>query len=152
MTETDARIVLRLAGLTLDHPAAQAAVEELLTDLTSEPGLRARQQDGSADAGAKGAATEIIVSLATSGSLASLARILQVWLSRDRRRSLTVAIRQTPDGKVISVEGEKISSDVLATAIKSVASTGLEPTDDAKQPSQNSADLGLSCETRDIDT
>jgi hypothetical protein len=130
-------IVLELAGLTLDHPAAQAATVELLTDLRGEPNLRTRQQDRAAESGAKGAATEIIVSLATSGSLASLARILQVWLSRDRRRSLTVALRETPDGKVISVEGEKITADVLAAAIKSVAPPVHEQNSKAKkQPKQ----------------
>ena len=133
MARADARIALQLAGLTLDHPAAQAAVGELLTDLQGEPELRARQQDGAAEQGAKGAATEVIVSLATSGSLASLARILRIWLSRDQRRSLTVAIRGIPDGKVISIAGEKISADVLAAAVKSVAPAEHEQSPDAKK-------------------
>ena len=133
----EGQIVLELTGLTLDHPAVQAATVELLTDLRSQPNLRTRQQDRAAESGTKGAATEIIVSLATSGSLASLARILQVWLSRDRRRSLTVAVRETPDGKVISVEGEEITADALAAAIKSVSPTAHEQNSKAKkQPKQ----------------
>jgi hypothetical protein len=133
----EGQIILELAGLTWDHPAMQAATVELLTDLRSQSNLRTRQQDKAAESGTKGATTEIIVSLATSGSLASLARILQVWLSRDRRRSLTVAVRETPDGKVISVEGEKITADALAAAIKSVAPTAHEQNSKTKkQPKQ----------------
>ena len=73
------------------------------------------------------------MSLATSGSLASLARILRIWLSRDQRRSLTVAVRGTPDGKVVSIVGEKISADVLAAAMNSVAPAEHEKRPDAKK-------------------
>ncbi len=118
MTGADARIIPHLTGLTPDHPAMQAATAELLEDLRREPRLRAQQEDTAAMDGAKGGMAEVVISLATSGSLASIARILHLWLGRDRRRSLTVDIHDGPDGKAISVEGDKISVDVLADAIR----------------------------------
>ena len=117
MTDADARIIPHLTGLTLDHPAVRASIAELLEDLQREPQLRARQQDTAALDGEKGGTAEVVISLATSGSLASIARILRLWLSRDRRRSLTVEVHDGPDGRIISVEGDKISADVLVDAI-----------------------------------
>lgn len=116
----DARIDISLTGLREDHPVALGALDELTADLRTEPGLRVRERLASTGEG-KGVPVELIVSLATSGTVAGLARIVNLWLHRDRRRSLTVSV-QTPAGeKVVSVTGEEISVEALTAALDAAA-------------------------------
>jgi hypothetical protein len=118
---TDVLVEFDLAGLRSDHPAAQVAHRELLADLRTDPRLEAREQSGQIAAG-KGLPVELIVSLGgTSGALAAVARILKLWLQRDRRRSVKVSVR-TPAGEtIVSVEGDQISTETLAKALESAA-------------------------------
>lgn len=116
----DVRVEFGLSGLRSDHPAAQAALSELLDDLRSDPRLEAREQSVPIAAG-KGLPAELIVSLVTSGTVATLVRILKLWLQRDRRRSLKVSVR-TPAGEtIVSIEGDQISTATLARALESAA-------------------------------
>jgi Effector Associated Constant Component 1 len=114
----EASIEVQLAGVALQHPAAQAVVGELLADLRGIPELRARERDATSD-GSKGVATEIVVSLGTSGAIAGLVQIVKLWLHRDRRRSLTVSVHDTDDGMTINIEGKNISISTLTDALGS---------------------------------
>jgi len=73
---------------------------------------------------------ELVVALGTSGTVASLVRIVQLWLHRDRRRSLTVSLRGGSDDRVITVEGDNISIDTLSAALSSVGARTEEPKQD----------------------
>ena len=112
--------------------AVEAASGELLADLRSSPDLRAREVDAPSD-GSKGAATEILVSLGASGSIAGFVRIIQLWLGRDRRRSLTVSVGRNTGEETISIEGDNLSVDALTKALDAVVAT-----DKAAQPKRSS--------------
>jgi hypothetical protein len=108
------------AGIKLDHPAAQAGIGELVADLQSEAALMV-QEGTVAESGWKGAPIELVVSLGAPGTLAALARIVKLWLGRDRRRSIILSVRNGPEGTVITIEGEQVSVDTLTDAINSIA-------------------------------
>lgn len=116
----DARIEIGLAGLRSDHPAAQAALGELIDDLRSDTRMEARERSA-AIAGGKGVPVELVVSLSTSGTVAALVRILKLWLQRDRRRSLSVSLRTAAGDTVISVDGDKVSTEALTKALEAAA-------------------------------
>jgi hypothetical protein len=114
----------QLAGLTADHPAFQAAEAELLGDLSADSRLRPRERDRSGADG-KGPGAELVVSVSASGVAVAMAQIVQAWLARDRRRSLRLSVREADGEKVITVEGDKISTENLTAAIEAVAKLGL---------------------------
>lgn len=116
----DAQIQIELAGLAEDHPATRVALGELLIDLRSDPQLRAGERQAASGEG-KGVPVELIVSLTTSGTVAGLARIVNLWLHRDRRRSLTVSVQTQAGEKVVSVAGEEISIEALTAALAAAA-------------------------------
>jgi hypothetical protein len=120
MATTEASINVRLAGIGLGHPAAQAAIGELLADLRRAPQLPVREFETSSE-GVKGGSLEILVTLGTSGAIASLVQIVKLWLTRDRRRSLVISVRNSADGVDINIEGEQISVAALTQALASTA-------------------------------
>jgi hypothetical protein len=81
------------------------------------------------------------------GLLRAFVRIVQLWLSRDQRRKITVSVYQVPDGKTITIEGERISIDTLTSAlgaaIKSETTATAEP--DAKSTSDSSNFVNQFC-------
>ncbi|WP_406329813.1 hypothetical protein [Streptomyces sp. NBC_00203] len=115
----------RLTGVAIDHPAALDAHDELVEDIKSVPGLTATERDAAGDGGGKGALTELVVGFSSAGSLAAFVRLAQLWLGRDRRRSLTVSITDsvTENGtaKVIRIEGEHISTESLTEALRAAS-------------------------------
>ena len=120
MATTEASINVRLAGIGLEHPAAQVAIAELLADLRQAPKLPVREFEASSE-GVKGGSLEILVTLGTSGAIASLVQIVKIWLARDRRRSLVVSVRNRADGVDINIEGDQISVAALTQALASTA-------------------------------
>jgi hypothetical protein len=61
------------------------------------------------------------VSLGTSGTIAGFVRIIQLWLNRARRRSLTISVRDASGEKLLSIEGNNISVDTLTNALNTAA-------------------------------
>jgi hypothetical protein len=116
MVTAEARLDARLDGVAPHHAAAQAALRELLADLGASPELGAREI-GTASDGSKGSGVELIVSLGASGTLAAVVRVIQLWLGRDRRRSLTVSVRSIAEGKTVSIEGDNVSVGALTDAL-----------------------------------
>ncbi|MFJ7062083.1 hypothetical protein ACIQVA_30955 [Streptomyces microflavus] len=106
----------RLAGLDGDHEAVLDARAELTADLRSVPGARLRERV-SPTGGTKGVVSELVLGITGAGGLTALAQIVKVWLQRDRRRSVTLTITETRTGKVVRVEGDAVSNDVLAAAL-----------------------------------
>lgn len=112
----EAALTAGVKGLAADHAAALAACDELAADLKSVPQLRVAERD-SGDHVGKGVLAEVFVGLGGAGSIAAFVQIVRLWLGRDRRRSLTVSISEQPTGKLIKIEGENISVDVLTAAL-----------------------------------
>ena len=110
----------QLEGIALHHPSAQAAVGELRADLASEQLLQVRERD-TASTGTKGATVDVVVTLGASSSVGALVKIIQLWLSRDRRRSLIVTVQKDTEKTVVKVEGDPISLDTLTDALNSAA-------------------------------
>jgi hypothetical protein len=99
-----------------------------MDSLRSDPKLRARECQ-TAIGGGKGVPVELIVSLSTPGTVAGLARIVNLWLHRDRRRSLKVSVQTAADEKVVSVAGDEISVEALTAALNAALKLGQEPAD-----------------------
>ncbi|WP_135233345.1 hypothetical protein [Nocardia sp. CS682] len=119
--KAEAKLTAQLDGLSPDHPAALGAREELLADLRSVPGLYLEER-GVAEHEGKGVLQELVIGFGgAAGSLAGLVKILQLWLSRDRHRSLTVSVSQHGTDKTVIIEGENISMDALTEALGSAA-------------------------------
>jgi hypothetical protein len=118
----EATVEMSLAGIGAGHSAAQGAAGELLADLKSAPELRIRQRDVPSD-GSKGTATELVVSLGASGATASFVRIVKLWLTRDRRRRVTVSVQDVPGGRTVTIEGDSISIDTLTKALGSLGNS-----------------------------
>ena len=118
MAKVEAKLDVHLEGLGSDHPASQAAMDELLSDLKSVTELEAEEREANSD-GSKGVMVELVVSLGAPGSIAGLARIMQLWLGRDMRRSLTVSVRNAGKETVVAIEGDHISADAVVNALRS---------------------------------
>jgi hypothetical protein len=118
MAIAEAVLEVRFAGLGLQHSAAHAGIAELMADLRGTPKLRAREH-AETENGLKGAPVELLVTLGASGTVAGLTRIVRLWLSRDKRRSLTVRLQNSAKETVVSVEGDQISVDALTKALDS---------------------------------
>jgi hypothetical protein len=106
----------RLAGLDAGHEAVLDARAELMADLRTVAGARVTER-GEPSEGAKGVATELIVGLSGAGGATAFVQIVKAWLQRDRRRSVTVTVTESETGKVVRVEGDAISNDVLTAAL-----------------------------------
>jgi hypothetical protein len=129
-----AEVVIGVHLLSVDpgHSAFQAALGELLGDIGTVPSLRPRERDLPADDGSKGSLTELVVSLSASGGVAALVRIMQLWLSRDRKRSLKVTVQTPQNTTVYDISGDSVSvetlQDALEAAVRSQSGSSPEPT------------------------
>jgi hypothetical protein len=117
MATAEAALDVLLAGIAPDHPAARAATAELISDLTAVPALKAGERR-TAEAETKGFSVDLVVSLGAPGAIVGLAQIIKAWLSRDRRRSLTVSIRGDGGEKIITIGGEQVSTAALSDALR----------------------------------
>jgi hypothetical protein len=108
-----------IRGIDRAHPAFQRAWGELLADLRATPGLRAQERDLTAETAtrAKGWETELIVGLTGTGTVTGLVQALKIWLSRDRRRSITVTVRSDGQEASYEIAGENISTGALQAAL-----------------------------------
>jgi hypothetical protein len=112
-----------IPGVDSAHSAVRAASAELVHDLGADPGLRAREHSRPAASGSKGLASELIVSLTTSGSIAGFVSIVRLWLHRDRRRAVKVTVRTTADETTYDVTGDSVSIQTLRVALEAAVRT-----------------------------
>lgn len=120
MTTLDASLAVHVGAARADHQAVLAAAADLRADLGRLPQLNTRECDTS-EHGTKGAVAELVVTIASSSSLAALAKIIRLWLSRDRRRSLTVSFQKDGKETVVKVDGDPISTENLNRALSAAA-------------------------------
>ncbi|MFI2208314.1 hypothetical protein [Streptomyces sp. NPDC020141] len=106
----------RVTGLDTGHEAALDARAELIADLRSAAGTQVIER-GVPVQGGKGLTTELIVGLGGAGGVTAFVQIVKAWLQRDRRRSVTVTVTESENGKIVRVEGDAISNEVLTAAL-----------------------------------
>jgi hypothetical protein len=94
------------------------ALHRALVDAEIDIHLRAEPVDGE-----KGGVTELVLTLGTSGAISAAVAVIQNWLSRERRRQVTVTI---DDGGPVtySVDGASASD----TTIKEILVAALAQT------------------------
>ena len=82
--------------------------------LRAEPELRGQvsREQVPTEAGAMGGATELVVALASTGTLAAVARTVGVWLTH-RHGDVTVTL---PDGKTLATTSSDKTARIWATA------------------------------------
>lgn len=115
MTPVEAVLTVRLDDVGPDHASARAATADLVADLRSSSEVPLTER-AITELGTKGSTIEWVVSLMTPATMLSLTRIVQLWLGRDRRRSLVISVRSTKTGKVIEVTGDRVTVDALTEA------------------------------------
>ena len=107
----------RISGQSTPRPRPREANFWPISDKCPGSGQETTKRS---DEGAKGGSLEVLVTLGTSGTIAGLVQIVKLWLSRDRRRSLKVSVRNTADGVNIELEGEEISVAALTEALSAI--------------------------------
>lgn len=97
-----------MIDIALSMDGREGDLESLEEWLRSEDGLRGRIDRGNCEkpVGTMGGTTDVIVTLATSGTLSVVARSVQVWLTQ-RKPDLVVDIR-SPNGKRMTVTAQKV--------------------------------------------
>jgi hypothetical protein len=120
----------RMNGIKADHPAHEQSIEELLSELHGLPGVaitkRDRTHHGSAG---KGVLQEIF--LIPGGTTAALGavkiikvKIIKLWLSRDRRRSIDITIsRADSEPLTIHASGDNLSLEALEGTFRQALKT-----------------------------
>lgn len=125
------RIQASVVDVSDDHPAATAAVAELVeaigetSDLDIDEAMVVPQDATDAEGDAtKGIAETLIVTMGGPAGIASLAQLLRVWLSRDRDRTLSVVVREENGReRSLDIKLEAGSEQALVTALE----RGLRP-------------------------
>jgi hypothetical protein len=105
-------------GVASDHMAAEAARGDLLGALADFPELSVTQRPLRNSRPTKSLATELVLSVTTSGSLAALVRVARLWLSRDRHRMLKVTVRAGGKETSYDIVGDNVSIDTLRDALE----------------------------------
>ena len=108
-----------LGGLSPGDDPLRLATTELIADLR-EAGLPATDDDGDPTPGTKGQLSDLAITVGGSTAAAgALVRIVNLWLRRDRRRSLTVT-RDDGSGNPVTFEikGDAISERTVHEAVQ----------------------------------
>ncbi|MDG9673929.1 hypothetical protein [Micromonospora sp. DH14] len=117
------RVTFDVAGLPSHHSAVSAALAEFDADLRSAAVLRAAAQEVPAGTpGTKGQWGDLVVTLTGPAVLAAAVRVFHLWLSRDKRRSITVTtVVAGGDGEqrsTTTIEGENVSDETVRQALE----------------------------------
>jgi hypothetical protein len=118
VSEISVQVELSSAGLDASHPAMESAVANFVADVRGTQGL-APSDSGVPVTGKKGSLEAIGVALSSPAAIAALARIVRLWLERDRDRSVDVVVGDagSADRRII-VSGNNISTASLEYALK----------------------------------
>ncbi|PTA47509.1 hypothetical protein [Micromonospora sp. RP3T] len=119
-----ARIILLpgLSTLTPDDEPLQAATAELVMDLREVDGLRATEE-GTPVIGHKGQWTELVIALGGPSVVAGAVTAMRLWLSRDRRRSLTLTAWRADEHPLrIEISGDNIAERTVHEAVQRLLS------------------------------
>jgi hypothetical protein len=117
------QVSLNLAGLPPHHAAVLAALADFDADLRGAGALRAAFQQRPRDApGTKGQFTDLVMTLTGPAVAAAAVHVLHRWLSRDKRRTVTLTMIVTDDlgerRTVTTIEGDGVSVQAVRRAIE----------------------------------
>ncbi|WP_139218040.1 effector-associated constant component EACC1 [Micromonospora phaseoli] len=112
-----------IAGLPSHHSAVSAALAEFDADLRNARALRAAAEEVPTETpGTKGQWSDLVMTLTGPAVLAAAVRVFHLWLSRDKRRSITLTKVVTDgDGEqriTATIEGENISGETVRQALE----------------------------------
>lgn len=118
-------LVPGLSTLSPDDEPLQAATAELIADLRDVDDVRVTEEDRTASTGHKGQSTghkgqwqDLVLALGGPSVVAGVVSVFRLWLSRDRRRSLTlVATRPGEEPLRIEISGEHIAEETVRDAV-----------------------------------
>jgi len=103
-----------------DDDRWRAQVGDMAIGLQQEVGgVRRRVQ---AAGGAKGGPETLVIALGSAGAFTAAVQFLRAWLGRDRTRSLEVSWTVGDEERRISVKGEAIDDEAIATLAAAAAS------------------------------
>jgi hypothetical protein len=92
-----------------------------LADLDGTPELRAAGTEARV-ANSKGTLTDLVIVLSGPSTVAGAVRIFHLWLSRDKRRSITLTRKlEGQPAMEIRIEGEAISEQAVRRAIEQIS-------------------------------
>jgi hypothetical protein len=78
-------------------------------------------------AGEKGATTEIVLALGSSGAIAAVVTTFQAWLARDRTRSLDITWEEGDRRRFVSINADDVDADVFEEIARASARDLLDP-------------------------
>ena len=112
-------------GLNEHSPIVDDAVDDFREDVRGSHEIELVQDNSAPQSNSKGTFETIIVGLGgpagIAASAAALARIMRLWLERDRDRSLTIKLPGAKGSEnAIKISGEKVSNDAILKAVERV--------------------------------
>ena len=107
-----------LSTLTAADEPLQRATGELIADLRGVDGLRVTEEDAPST-GHKGGLTDLVIALGGPSLVAGVVTTLRLWLSRDRRRTLTIrAARPGEEPVWIEIAGDNLAERTVHEAVQ----------------------------------
>jgi hypothetical protein len=114
------RVLPGMDGLSRGHPAANQAAEEFYADIRTLSGVAIKERDeaGPPQPGDKGVLQQVLLSPESASAAWAVVKVVKLWLSRDRRRTLTVKVNR-PGREPLTIEasGDSISMQALEGAV-----------------------------------
>lgn len=113
------QVVPSMEGLDKGHPASEMAISEFNAHLHELSSIKIEERDAEvAWPGSKGALEHLTLDPEGAAAAWAVVRMAKLYLSRDRRRSLTVTIdRPGHEPQTITASGDSVSVGALERAI-----------------------------------
>lgn len=113
------RLVPGVDGLDKSHHASGQAAEEFYTDMLCLPGVAITERDVETTVSAtKGMLQQLVAAPESASAAWAVVKLVKLWLSRDRRRTLTITVsRPGHEPVTIQASGDSISVQALDSAI-----------------------------------
>ncbi len=101
------------------HDDAWRAQQVALRQALRNADVAEVRREETAAPGQKGGWEELVVVLASSGSITAALQTVRAWLARDRDRTMNVTFNDGEREVTMTVEGTATSADAVATAMTS---------------------------------
>jgi len=131
------RVRISIDGLDDDHQSVEAARDDLIADLREQRLGRVEIVNRKDETGkpTKGWLQDLI--LTAPADAAALARIIHLWLKRDRSRSIELTSTTDATGKkTVRISGKNISAETMEAALKNLEK---HDEDQGKKPGKGSS-------------
>jgi hypothetical protein len=124
LSTVDVTVQLKIAGLSDDHSAFQAATREFASDARQMRDVTLKERDVGSPGG-KGFLQEFALIPSGPSAAWAVVQLVKLWIGRDRRRSIQVTIKRP--GKepiVVEASGDSLSQQTLDKAIHDALQDG----------------------------